>query len=144
MSHSSLSSQWNVFAGGGGEEMDRNSNGDSTCKKRMNSLFISPSAPSPAVCPILCLSVHNVDRFFSLCPVVVVVVCFPVKICLKKASSNKKIVMLKRKKFSADQFKMAKVQCFLSVPASPRGQCYKTFCVDMEYFNKVAKCWSAS
>ena len=78
--------------------MDRNSNGDSTCKKRMNSLFVSPSAPSPAVCPILCLSVHNVDRFFSLCPVVVVV-CFPVKICLKKASSNKKIVMLKRRNF---------------------------------------------
>lgn len=113
-----------------------------------NELFVRLSFGSIAGCVpdslSVCLSVHNVDRFFSLCPVVVVVVCFPVKICLKKASSNKKIVMLKRRNFSADQFKMAKVQCFLSVPASPRGQCYKTFCVDMEYFSKVAKCWSAS
>ena len=112
-----------------------------------NELFVRLSFGSIAGCVpdslSVCLSVHNVDRYFSLCPVVVVV-CFPVKICLKKASSNKKIVMLKRRNFSADQFKMAKVQCFLSVPASPRGQCYKTFCVDMEYFSKVAKCWSAS
>ena len=67
-----------------------------------NELFVRLSFGSIAGCVpdslSVCLSVHNVDRFFSLCPVVVVV-CFPVKICLKKASSNKKIVMLKRRNF---------------------------------------------